>query len=82
MEVGYFMMLILKKCMRQTVRRDGSPPNSSYIIVVKKKPIRLHLLIHSVCAVENECSMSHKSLPKTHTKIPPSSSIHNRIGIL
>jgi hypothetical protein len=29
-------------------------------------------------AVENECSMSHKSLPKTHTKNPPSSSIHDR----
>jgi hypothetical protein len=42
-----------KKSMRQTVRRDGSPPISttkySYIIFLKKKPIRLHLLIHSIC---------------------------------
>jgi len=40
MEVGHCMMLILKKCMRQTVRRDGSPPISttkySYITVLKK----------------------------------------------
>ncbi len=57
MEVGHYMMLVLKKCMRQTVRRDGSPPNSITKIQLhhcsKKQLIRLHLLIHSIgcCAL-------------------------------
>jgi len=48
MEVGHYMMLILKICMMQIVRRDESPPNSttkySYIIVLNKN------LSDSICS--------------------------------